>query len=116
MATGLVLAVAIWVGAVTAAAIAGRLAFTPRVQTAQLIFGAVAQSTVLAVFSVLACWWPVTQSPAWLAAALVNLVMVGLDVRVRLRVTARQRRRLRAAGRAGTVNPSAGREHGRHRA
>jgi hypothetical protein len=48
--------------------------------------------------------------------ALLNLVMVGLYVQVRLRVAARQRRRLRAAGRAGTVNPSAGREYGRHRA
>jgi hypothetical protein len=116
VATGLVLTAAIWVGAVTATAIAGHLTFTPRVRTAQYIFGAVAQSTVLAVFSVLACWWSVTQGPVWLAAALANLVMVGLDVRLRLRVAGRQRRRLRAAGRAGTVNPSAGREHGRHRA
>ena len=116
LATGLVLAAAIWVAAITAAAIAGHLTFTSRVRTAQLIFIAVAQVTVLAVLSVLACWWSVTQGPGWLAAALANLVMVGLDVRLRLRVVGRQRRRLRAAGRAGTVNPSAGRDHGRHRA
>jgi hypothetical protein len=115
-ATGLVLAVAIWVGAVTAAAIAGHLTFTPQVRTAQLILGAVAQGTVLAVISVFAFWWSVSQAPGWLAVALVNLVLVGLYAWARLRVAARRRRRLRAGGRAGTVNPSAAREHGRHRA
>jgi hypothetical protein len=116
VATGLVLVVAIWVGAVTAAAIAGHLTFTPRVRTAQLIFGAVAQGTVLAVISVLAFWWSVSQAPGWLAVALVNLVLVGANVRLQVRTARRRGRRLRGAARAGTVNPSAARDHGRHRA
>jgi hypothetical protein len=116
VAIGLVLAVAIWLGAVTATVIAGHLTFGPRVRAAQLILGAVTQSTVMAVLSVLAFWWSVSQAPGWLAAALANLVLVGWYAWMRLRVATWQQRKLRTAGRARTVNPSAGRDHGRHRA
>jgi len=117
LATGLAIAVAIVLWAAAATATARHLTLAPRVRAVQLVLGAVAATMVTVVLATLNFWWSVTQAPPWLVAALVMLALASLDAWRRIPWALRKGRRLRAAASGGaTINPSAQRTHGRHRA
>jgi hypothetical protein len=116
-ATGLAISAAIGLSAIAAAATARHLTLASRVRSAQLILGAVTPPMVTVILVTLNVWWSVTQGPAWLVLALVFLSQASVDAWQRIPRAVRRGRRLRAAaGGATIVNPSAAREHGRHRA
>ena len=116
-ATGLAMTVAIELWADAAAATARHLRLAPRVRVAQLMLGAVTPTTVTVTVVTLACWWAVTQTTAWwLGVALVTLGLGSVNAWLRIRVAAKKGRRLHTAARNGTINPSAQRTQGRHRA
>jgi hypothetical protein len=116
-AAGLAVAAAMGLWATAAAATARHLTLAPRVRTAQLMIGAIIPSAFTATIGALAFWWSVTQNPLWLIAVPVDLGAAIVGAQLRLRVAARKGRRLRAAasGRT-TINLSAERTNGRHRA
>jgi hypothetical protein len=117
LATGLAVTAAIGLWAIAAAATARRLTLAPRVRSAQLMLGAVAPLAVTVTLVTLNLWWSVTQAPGWLVVALVLLALASVPAWLRIRVAAQKGRRLRAAASgATTINPSAQRTHGRHRA
>ena len=117
LATGLAIAVAIGSWAIAATAMARHLTLVARVRAVQLVLGAVAPIMVTVMLATLDLWWSVTQAPGWLAAGLVLLALASVNAWQRVPRAVRRGRRLRAAasGRA-TINPSAQRTHGRHRA
>ena len=96
---------------------ARHLTLVARVRGVQLVLGAVAPIMVTVMLATLDLWWSVTQAPGWLAAGLVLLALTSVNAWQRIPRAVRRGRRLRAAasGRA-TINPSAQRTHGRHRA
>jgi len=116
LATGLAVTAAIGLWAIGAAATARRLTLAPRVRAAQLMLGAVAPLAVTVTLVTLDLWWSVTQAPGWLVVALVLLALASVPAWLRIRVAAQKGRRLRAAASGATINPSAQRTHGRHRA
>jgi hypothetical protein len=117
LATGLAVTAAIGLWAIAAAATARRLTLASRVRSAQLMLGAVAPLAVTVTLVTLNLWWSVTQAPGWLVVALVLLALASVPAWLRIRVAAQKGRRLRAAASgATTINPSAQRTHGRHRA
>jgi hypothetical protein len=116
-ATGFAMTAAIGLSAIAAAATARHLTLTPRVRSAQLVLVAVTPPLVTVILVTLNVWWSVTQGPAWLVLALVMLGLASVNAWQRIPRAVRRGRRLRAAaGGATIVNPSAAREHGRHRA
>jgi len=117
LATGLAATAAIGLWAIAAAATVRHLTLTSRVRSAQLMLGAVTPLAVTVTLVTLNLWWSVTQGPGWLVVALVVLALASVPAWLRIRVAAQKGRRLRAAASgATTINPSAQRTHGRHRA
>jgi hypothetical protein len=118
LVTGLTTMGAIGLWSATATATARHLTLAPRVQAAQLMLGAVLPAAVSAMIATSALWWSATHpSVTLLVLGLVNLAMTIVITPMRIGRAARQGRRLRtAASGAATINPSAHRTHGRHRA
>jgi hypothetical protein len=117
LVAGLAVAVAIGLWATAASATARHLTLSARVRAVQLVLGAVAAIMVTVVLATLNIWWSVTQAPPWLFAAVVMLALATVDAWLRIPRALRKGRRLRtAASGKTTVNPSAQRTHGRHRA
>ena len=117
LAAGLAIAVAIGLWATAASTTARHLTLAARVRAVQLVLGAVAAIMVTVVLATLDIWWSVTQAPPWLVAAVVMLALASVDAWLRIPRALQKGRRLRAAARGGpTINPSAQRTHGRHRA
>jgi hypothetical protein len=117
LADGLAVAVAIGLWATAATVTARHLTLSPRVRAAQLMLGAVTRVTVTVMFVALALWWSATESSVvLLVMTMVNLALTSMAAPGRIARAAREGRRLRAAARGETINPSAQRTHGRHRA
>lgn len=117
-AAGVAIAVAIGLWAAAAAATARHLTLTPRARAAQLVLGPVIQTMALAMFIALTLWWSANQSSVLLLVmSLVNLAGGIVFVPPLVSRAVRKGRRLRAAASGGpTINPSAQRTNGRHRA
>jgi hypothetical protein len=117
VATAVALAAAFGLWASAATATAKHLKHATRARAAQPLLAAV---TVTAAFSILTAniiWLAAIQSSlVWLVAGVANLALVGVVMPGRIGQAVRQGRRVRAAGGKTTVNPSAQRTHGRHRA
>jgi hypothetical protein len=116
LATGATVAVAIVLWAIAAAATARNLTLMARVRAVQLVLTAVAAIMVTVMLAALDFWWSVTQAPPWLVGSLVMLALASVDAWRRIPRAVRRGRRLRAAASGATINPSAQRTHGRHRA
>ncbi len=116
--TALALIVAIGLWASAAAAIAKYLKLTPRARAAQLPLAAVALTAAFAIVPANILWFAAIQSSlGWLAVGVANLALVGVVAPRGIGRAVRKSRRLRAAaGGTTTINPSARRTHGRHRA
>jgi hypothetical protein len=115
-ATGLALAAAIGLWAIAATVTARHLTLAPRVRAAQLVLGAVAPAAVTGTLITLSFWWSATQTPFDLVWVVLVLVPAIISAWQRIPRAARQGKRLRAAASGAViVNPSAAREHGRHR-
>ena len=116
VATGLAMAVAIGLWATAAAATARHLTRAPRVRAVQLVLVAATPTMVTLMLVTLNFWWSATQSPAWLAAALVLIGGASVSAWLQIGRAVRTGRRLRAAASGATIiDPSAQRTHGRHR-
>jgi hypothetical protein len=116
-ATGLALAAAIGLWAIAAIVTARHLTLAPGVRAAQLMLAAVAPIAVTGTLITLNFWWSASQSPWYLVWVVFLLVPASISAWQRIPRAVRQGRRLRAAASGATiVNPSARREHGRHRA
>jgi hypothetical protein len=117
LAAALVIAVTIGLWAGAAVATARHLTLAPRVRAAQLILGTVTTIMLMVMFVSLILWWSAAQSSVvLLVIGLVNLALGSVLVPQTVSRAVRKGRRLRAAGGKMTVNPSAQRTHGRHRA
>jgi hypothetical protein len=116
LTTGLAITAAIGLWAIAAAAMARHLTLDPRLRAVQLVLVAVTPAAVTVVLVTLNLWWSATQSPVWLVAVLVFLGSASVDAWRRIPRAVRRGRRLRAAAGGPTINPSAQRTHGRHRA
>jgi hypothetical protein len=119
LATGLAMTGAFGLWALAAAATARHLTLAARVRSVQLLLLAVASTAVMVVLGTLNFLWAATQTPLWLAGAVAMLGAAILNARLGIPRAVRRGRRLRAAAGGGggpTINPSAQRTHGRHRA
>jgi hypothetical protein len=118
LAAGLAIAVAIGLWAAAAVATARHLTLSPRVRAAQLLLGAVTPTLTMIMFVSLVLWWSAAQSSVYLLViSLVNLAAGIVFVPSTISRAVRKGRRLRAAAGGGpTINPSAQRTNGRHRA
>jgi hypothetical protein len=118
LAAGVVVAIAIRLWAAAAVAAARHLALAPQIRAVELVLAVVTRTTVMVMFVTLTLWWSATQSSdVLLVMALVNLGLGSVIVPARIGQAVRRGRRLRAsASGATTINPSAARTHGRHRA
>ncbi len=117
-ATGLALMIALGLWASAAAATAKHLKLAPRARAAQPLLAAVTLAAALAIVPANAIWLAAIQSSLpWLVVGVANLAVVGVVMPRGIGRAVRKGRRLRAAasGRT-TINPSAQRTHGRHRA
>ena len=117
-ATAVALMVALGLWASAAALTAKHLKLAPRARASQLLVAALSLTAALAIVPVNVIWFAAIQSSlGWLAVGVANLALVGVVAPRRIGRAVRQGRRLRAAasGRT-TINPSAQRTHGRHRA
>jgi len=111
----IVVALGLWASA--AAAIAKQLKLTARAQAAQVLLAAATLTAALAIVPANLIWLAATQSSLlWLVLGVVNLALVGTVMPGRIGRAVRRGRRLRAAAGGQTINPSAQRIHGRHRA
>ena len=117
-ATELALVVALGLWASAAAATAKHLKLAPRARAAQLLLAAVTLTAALTIVSANLFWLAAIQSSLpWLVFGVANLAVVGVDMPRGIGRAVRKGRRLRAAASgATTINPSAQRTHGRHRA
>lgn len=117
-ATGLALVVALGLWASAAAATAKHLKLAPRARAAQLLLAAVTLTAALVIVSANIFWLAAIQSSlAWLVVGVANLAVVGVVMPRIIGRAVRKGRRLRAtAGGGTTINRSAQRIHGRHRA
>jgi hypothetical protein len=117
-ATGLALMVALGLWASAAAATAKHLKLAPRARAAQLLLAAVTLTAALVIVSANIFWLAAIQSSlAWLVVGVANLTVVGVVMPRIIGRAVRKGRRLRAtAGGGTTINRSAQRIHGRHRA
>jgi hypothetical protein len=117
-ATGLALVVALGLWASAAAATAKHLKLAPRARAAQLLLAEVTLTSAVAIVSAYTIWLAVIQSSlAWLVLGVANLALAGVFMPRIIGRAVRKGRRLRAtAGGGATINPSAQRTHGRHRA
>jgi len=118
LAAGLAIAVAIGLWATATVATARHLTLAPRVRAAQLLLGAVTPALTMIMFVSLVLWWSAAQSSVYLLVmGLVNLALGSVFVPSTISRAVRKGRRLRAAAGGGaTINLSAQRTHGRHRA
>jgi hypothetical protein len=115
-ALALVITIGLWAAAV--AATARHLKLTPRVRAVELVLGPVISTAVSVMVSASTIWFSATQaSVPWLLVGIGQLVLLSTYAPWRIGRAARKGRRLRAAasGRT-TINPSAQRTNGRHRA
>jgi len=111
----LVVASGLWASAVTATA--KHLKFAARARAAQPLLVAVALTAAQAILPANLIWLAATQSSLpWLVVGVTNLALVGFVTPRSIGRAVRQSRRLRVASGKMTVNRSAERTHGRHRA
>jgi len=117
-ATSLALVVALGLWASAAAATAKHLKLATWARAAQVLLAALTMTAALAIVPANLFWLAAIQSSlGWLAVGVANLALVGVVAPGRIGRAARQGRRLRAAASGGaTINPSAQRTQGRHRA
>ena len=118
-ATGLALVVALGLWASTAAATAKHLKLAPRARAAQLLLAPVTLTAALALVPANVILLAAIQSSLpWLVVGMANLAVLGAVAPGKIGQAARRGKRLRraAAGGRTTINPSAQRTHGRHRA
>jgi hypothetical protein len=111
----LVAASGLWLSA--AAATAKQLKLTTRARAAQPVLAAVTVTAASAIIPANLIWLAAIQSSLpWLVVGVANLALMGVVMPRRIGQAVRQGRRLRAASGKTTVNPSAQRTHGHHRA
>jgi hypothetical protein len=118
-ATGLALVVALGLWASTAAATAKHLKLAPRARAEQLLLAPVTLTAALALVPANVILLAAIQSSLpWLVVGMANLAVLGAVAPGKIGQAARRGKRLRraAAGGRTTINPSAQRTHGRHRA
>lgn len=111
----LVAALGLWASA--AAATAKHLKLADRARAAQPLLASVTLTAASAIVPANIIWLAAIQSSLpWLVVGAANLAVVSVVMPRRIGQAVRQGRRLRAASGKTTVNPSAQRTHGRHRA
>jgi hypothetical protein len=118
IAASLALMVALGLWTSVARATAKQLRFGPRARAAQPLLYVVTTLAALTILSANLIWTAVIEpSLLWLVVGGTNLAMVGVVAPSMVGRAIRRGRRLRAAAGGGrTINPSAQRTHGRHRA
>jgi hypothetical protein len=117
VATTVALAAAFGLWASAAAATAKHLKLATRARAAQPLLAAVTLTAGFAIVSANIIWLAAIQSSLpWLVVGVTSVALVIVVAPRRIGKAVRQGRRLQAASGKTTVNPSAQRTHGRHRA